>query len=124
MIKRKATKSTPEVIISVEECIFKIKGYSFANDADNFYNPIIKYIDDEFGKLECELICEFYFNIFNSVTYKYVLNMMSKFMAFNKEGKKINIIWYYDSDDEDNKESAEDLNELFNLPFELKEINL
>ncbi|NPA45573.1 MAG: DUF1987 domain-containing protein [Chlorobi bacterium] len=123
MLKIEATKSTPYVNLSVENCIFEIKGFSFSNDADIFYEPIIKWIDAELPKLECELNCEFYLNVFNSVTYKYILNMMTRFMNLNKEGKKIKITWFFDKDDEDNKESAEDISELFNIPFELKEIS-
>lgn len=123
MYNIKETKSTPFVQLSIEECKFEIKGLSFSNDTDNFYKPIIDWIDEEFPKLDCELNCEFYLSVFNSVTYKYVLNMMIKFMKFNQTGKKIKVIWYYDEDDEDNKESAEDITELFNIPFELREVN-
>lgn len=123
MLKIESTKSTPSVIISVEECIFEIKGNSYANDSDTFYKPIIEYIDNEFDKLNCELNCKFYLSVFNSVTFKYLLNMMIKFLSYNKSNKNIKITWNYDSDDEDNKESAEDLKELFNIPFELKEIS-
>ena len=122
MLKIKAGKTTPEVTISIEECIFKIKGNSFSNDIDDFYRPIIDYIDKNFDKLNCELNCEFFLGVFNSVTYKYILNMMTKFMNLNKNGKKIKVTWLFDSDDEDNRESAEDIKDLFNIPFYLKEI--
>ncbi len=118
----KETNSTPLVRLSVKDCIFEIKGLSFSNDADNFYKPIIEWIEKEFPKLKCEISCVFYLTVFNSVTYKYILNMMTKFHNFNTAGKKIKVVWFYDSDDEDNKESAQDITELFNIPFEMKEI--
>ncbi len=121
MIKIEATKSTPSVNINVDNCIFEICGFSYDNNSDNFYKKIIEYIDSEFQNLECELVCKFYLSVFNSVTYKYILNMMSKFMTYNKNGKDIKIIWYYDKDDTDSLESAEDISELFNIPFTLKE---
>ena len=120
----KATKLTPTVQLSVEECKFEIKGLSFSNDSDNFFEPIISWIDEELPKIECELTCEFFLTVFNSVTYKYILSMMIKFMKLNKAGKNIKIMWYYEIDDEDNKESAEDITELFNIPFELKEVSI
>ncbi len=122
MLKKEATKTTPFVKISPEDCIFEIKGLSFANDSDTFYEPIINYISTEFSKLDCDLNCKFYLSVFNSVTYKYILNMMTKFMHYNKNGKNIKVTWYYDSEDEDNKENAEDISELFNIPFELIEV--
>ena len=121
MLKFEATKSTPYVNISVKDCKFEIKGLSYANDSDIFFKPILEYINTEFNNLKCSLNCEFYLTVFNSVTYKYLLNMMTKFMMLNKIGKDIRITWYYDKDDEDNLESAEDISNLFNIPFELKE---
>ena len=45
MLKIEATKSTPSVNISVKNCIFEIKGLSYANDSDIFYKQIIEYIE-------------------------------------------------------------------------------
>ncbi len=123
MLKIEATKSTPFVNISIEDCVFEIKGLSYANDSDTFYKQIIEYIDKKFINLDCEINCEFYLTVFNSVTYKYILNMMAKFMILNKNGKNIKVTWFLDKGDEDNKESAEDISELFNIPFEFKEIS-
>lgn len=122
MLKIEATKTSPYVNISVDDCIFEIKGFSFANDTDSFYKRIINYIDNEFSNLGCELNCEFYLTVINSVTFKHILNMMAMFLTYNKNGKNIRVTWYYDTDDDDIKESAEDIRKLFNLPFELKEI--
>jgi len=113
------TNSTPYVKLSIEECIFEINGLSFSNDVEGFYIPIIEWVEKEFPKLECELKCKFNLSVFNSVTYKYILSIMTKILHFNKAGKNIKVLWYYDVDDEDNKESAEDIAELFNIPFEL-----
>ncbi len=122
MLKIEATKSTPEVIISFSDCIFSIKGYSFANDLDIFYKPVMQYIDKEINNIDCNLVCELYLKVFNSVTYKYILNIMSKFMTLKRKGNDIKIVWYYNFGDEDSKESAKDLDTLFNIPFEIKEI--
>lgn len=113
------TNSTPAVKLSIEKCIFEIKGLSFSNDVESFYAPIIEWIEKEFPKLECELECKLNLSVFNSVTYKYILNIMTKILHFNQEGKNIKVLWYFDVDDEDNRESAEDIAELFNIPFEL-----
>ena len=119
MLIIKKTLSTPYVKLSVEDCIFEIKGLSYSNDIESFYTPIIEWILKEFPKLECELECKFNLSVFNSVTYKYILNMMTKFLQFNQKGKNIKVLWFYDVGDDDSKESAEDIAELFNIPFEL-----
>ena len=113
------TNSTPYVKLSIEDCIFEIRGLSFSNDIESFYAPIVEWVEKEFPKLACDLECKFDLSVFNSVTYKYILNIMTKILHFNQSGKNIKVLWYFDDDDEDNKESAEDIAELFNIPFEL-----
>jgi len=122
MLYIKETKSTPFVQLSVEDCQFEIKGLSFSNDIDSFYSPILKWIDTEFINLECDLECKFYFSVLNSVTFKYILSMMVKFMKFNKEGKNIKVLWHYDKHDDDIRENAEDISDLFGIPIELIEV--
>jgi len=121
MLIIKETSSTPYIELSIEECTFIIKGLSFSNDVESFYSPIIEWIDENFPKLDCKLTCNINLSVFNSVTYKYILSIMTKILYFNQAGKKIKVVWYFDVDDEDNKESAEDIAELFNIPFELKQ---
>jgi len=122
MLNIEATKTSPFVNISVEDCIFDITGVSFANNTDVLFNQVIEYIDKEFSNLDCHLNCNFYLTVFNSITYRYILNIMAKFLMLNKNGKNIKVTWYYDADDEDNLENAEDISTLFNIPFELKEV--
>ncbi len=119
MLTIKETSSTPYVKLSVEECTFIIEGLSFSNDVESFYSPIIEWVETNFPKLDCELSCIFNLSVFNSITYKYILSIMTKILHSNQAGKNIKVIWYYDLDDDDNKESAEDIAELFNIPFEL-----
>ena len=123
MLKIEETNTSPFVNISVEDCIFDITGVSFANNTDVLFNQIIEYIDKEFSNLDCHLNCNFYLTVFNSITYRYILNIMAKFLMLNKNGKNIKVTWYYDADDEDNLENAEDISKLFNIPFECKEKN-
>lgn len=123
MLKIEATKSTPYINISFDKCIFEIEGNSFATDTDNIFKHVLKYVNENLPVLDCDLICEFKLYVLNSVTYKYILQIINIFTQYYKRGKSIKIIWYYESEDEDNKESAEDLTNLFNIPFELKEIH-
>ena len=117
------TKKTPLIHLSLEENIFQIKGPSFSEDIIEIYAPVIEWIDKKMPKLEKEMICEFYFTVLNSASHKKIFQILIKLNSLLDDGKKINVKWYYDEDDEDIMEMGEDLIELINLPFELISID-
>ena len=113
------TKKTPLINLNLEGNVFQIKGPSFSEDIIEVYNPVISWIDDAIPSLEKELNCELYFTVLNSASHKKIFQILIKLNSFMDDGKKINIKWYYDEDDEDIMEMGEDLIELINLPFKL-----
>ena len=117
------TKNTPEVNLSVENCIFTIKGPSFSDSVyDEIYTEVLEWIENEMPKIDCEIDCVFSINILNSMTYKNIMQMLIKFVEYHNAGKKISITWYYEGDDEDNEEIAEDLSQIFDIPFAIKAV--
>jgi len=117
------TKKAPLINLNIEQNIFQIKGPSFSEDIIEIYAPVIDWIDIEMPKLEKEMTCEFYFTVLNSASHKKIFQILIKLNSLIDDGKKINVRWYYDEDDEDIMEMGEDLIELINLPFELISID-
>jgi len=113
------TKKTPLINLNLEGNVFQIKGPSFSEDIIEVYKPVIEWIDEAIPQLEKELNCELYFTVLNSASHKKIFQILIKLNSFMDDGKKINVKWYYDEDDEDIMEMGEDLIELINLPFEL-----
>jgi len=115
------TPGSPYVQLSVDDCVFIIKGNSFSENLNNIYEKVLNWIDNEMPKIKCDIECIFNFNVSNSVTYKNILIIMTKFSELQKLGKKITVVWYYDKEDEDSLAIGEDIEELFNLPVKYKE---
>ena len=85
-----AKKNTPEVYLSVEECRFDIRGSSYSDRAyEDIYSRVLKWIDSELINLSCELNCNFFIDIMNSISYKNVMQVMIKLVNFYKTGKKL-----------------------------------
>lgn len=118
----KETPGSPYIHLSAEDCIFEIKGNSFSENINEIYEKVLTWIDEEMSKIECNINCIFKFNVSNSVTYKNVLIVMTKFVNLIKQGKKITVVWYFDEEDEDSLSIGEDIEELFNIPVQFKEI--
>ena len=121
----KETSGSPYVKLSAEENCFEIKGNSFSNIINEIYEKILTWIDEEMPKIDYIINFKFNFKVSNSVTYKNILIMMSKFVKLKEQGQKINILWYYNKDDEDSLAIGEDIEELFNLSVKFieKKIN-
>lgn len=115
------SKNTPEVNLSVENCQFEIRGSSYSDRAfEQVYSKVLNWVELGVPKLKCELNCIFYIDIMNSISYKNIMQIMIKLVNFYKEGKKIKISWFFEGDDEDNEELAEDMSSLFDIPFIIK----
>ena len=120
-MKLKRTKNTPSVFLSVKECIFEIKGPSFAEHISEIYTPILQWIEEEIPLLSCELDCHFQIDVLNSVSYKNIIEIIMRLDYYAKNGKQIKIVWHYYTDDEDNYAVGNDLSELFDINFEMIE---
>ncbi len=114
-----ATKSSPYIKLSAEDCEFRIEGSSYSESVDEIYDNVIKWVEEKIPELECELNCIFKLYVLSSVSQKKILYILIKLNEFFESGKKIKIIWYVAEDDEDNYEFAEEIGELFNIPVEI-----
>ncbi len=119
-MKIEKTNNTPAVHLSLEDNLFSITGNSFSDAANDIFIEIINWIDLNIPKLENELVCHLSLSVFNSVTYKNLLNIFQKFEIFIRKGKKIRVDWFCDSEDEDILELVEDIKELYNIPLEIR----
>jgi hypothetical protein len=117
MIFIKDTKDTPLVHISSEEGLFEISGSSFAVSVIDFYLPVLKWIENDLKFLDKELNCSFKLDMINSETLKIFTEMFFKLSHHHEAGKKINVKWIFNDDDEDIYEIGILLSEITKVPF-------
>jgi len=117
------TKNTPKVNLSVENCQFEISGPSFSDNIyQEIYEKVLNWTENEMPKIDCKINCIFNISILNSLSYKNILQILILFTEYQKKGKEISITWYFEGDDEDNEELAEDLSQIFDIPFTIKAV--
>lgn len=117
-LHRKATEVSPEVILDVESNTFSIKGKSVVTEVDNFYQPLIDWIEHLklVPPVEIDFIFDLeYFNVFSS---KRILFLLYKLRELKESNSSIKISWYFSIEDDDMKEVGEDFACMVNLPFE------
>ena len=112
------TKNTPEVILDPKGTI-KFTGRLIPENADDFFNPIVEWINEYFCH-PADITCvEIRLEYINSVGTKYLLDMINKITHIhlkNNEEKFI-INWYYEDIDQDMLEKGTFFSSNLNVPF-------
>ena len=117
-IYKAATTTSPEVILDVENNVFSIKGKSVVTEVEQFYQPILNWLDEAKSTVNQEINFVFdleYFNVFSS---KRILFLLYKLKDLKEQGVNVKIVWHFSVEDDDMKEVGEDFACMVNLPFE------
>ena len=119
-----ATRTTPEVRIDGEEGIIEFKGSSSPEHVERFFQPIFEAVDDLAEVLADTITATFDMVYFNSGTSKCIFLVLKKLKGLEEDGKSIHVNWHYEEDDEGMREVGEDFQDILNLPFEYKEVEI
>ena len=119
------SRNTPEVILDTDKKYFSLRGVSYPENAQKFYEPIFdmakKYLEKK--QIKNEITMEVDFDYFNTSTARMLYQIFRLFNnAAEGEDLGVNIVWLYESDDMDMIESGKDFDLMFdNIDFQLKE---
>lgn len=112
------TDDRPTVILDKDSSKFEFSGKSLPEDVEEFYRPIIDWLDDYCEDPNDKTDVVFKMDYFNTASSKMLLDVMGKFEEMKENGKDVVIHWYYMEDDEDMQEAGEGYEELVEVPFE------
>ncbi len=116
IINNGGTEDTPKVVLDKGNSIFEISGRSLPEDAAEFYEPIINWIEQYQKQPNPATNFMFKLEYFNTASSKLILDVLSSLEAIDG----IKVIWYYHEDDEDMEEAGQEFSELVDVPFEFK----
>ena len=121
------TDSTPEINFSPSENIFIIRGKSAPEDVRALYYPVIEWIkifvDDfldgeyPFFTDESPLILKIDLSYFNSSSAKFLFDIFTELKRISDAGKHVEIEWFYEQDDIEQKEAGIDISTLVGMNF-------
>jgi hypothetical protein len=110
------TEDTPKITFDKTSGIFEISGRSLPEDAADFYNPVLRWLDSYSQDCNSSTDLILKLEYFNTASSKLILDLLSKVEAI----KGAKIVWYYFEDDEDMLEAGQEFSELVEIPFEFK----
>jgi hypothetical protein len=112
-----ATQSTPEVKLDKDNGKFEFAGRSLPENAKEFYNPIMDWLESYAQQPNDKTKVVFNFEYFNTASSKMILDVIEKLKGIKDNGKELDIDWCYLEEDDDMLEAGEDYSDITELPF-------
>ncbi|MGI6479040.1 MAG: DUF1987 domain-containing protein [Salinivirgaceae bacterium] len=118
-----ATPKTPRVILDPVENHFEISGMSLPENVVKTHDPIIKWVDENMGKVKGDpIVFKFKLDYLNSASAKMISVILTKLEEDYKSDLPIEIEWYYNADDDDIRSEGEIYSMLKKVPIKLIEV--
>lgn len=111
------SKLTPRVNFDFSTGTLDITGKSIPEDAPGFYSTIMDAVIRYEQSPQAVTTLNFALVYFNTSSSKCLLKLLTTFSAMNKRLTKVKVNWSYDVDDEDQLETANDLESSSGLEF-------
>jgi len=117
-IEIKPGLDSPGLIMNPNSNIFKITGMSFIENAIEFYQPVLEWLDDYLIAPNPETKLVINLKYFNTTSSQAILNILEKLRKIHENGKNVLISWHYQIDDKEMEKAGKEYAELVDIPFE------
>ncbi|MCB0504230.1 MAG: DUF1987 domain-containing protein [Cyclobacteriaceae bacterium] len=116
------TDRTPEVDFRFDEGLLKLSGRSITENPTKFYNKLAEYLEEYVSEAQQNTVFKVILEYFNTSTSKCLADLFKQLEKLYNSNKGVLVEWYYEEDDEEIKDSGKDYQDIFNLPFEVKQL--
>ena len=118
------TDCSPKVIFNPGENMFEIAGDSRPENANEFYSPILKWMDEHNSELIAKkpsqkLSYKFDFEYLNSISIKYIFEMLKRVEVLKQGGVDVEVLWYHNQRDEDIMDNGQEFSALLDIPMHI-----
>lgn len=110
------TSKTPDIFFDADRGVLEIKGRSIPENSVAFYAPVMQWLN-EYEKdpnPETQLVVRLEY--FNTSSSKCLIDIFRKLEKLHQKESSVEVVWYYETIDEDMKESGEDFRDLVSMP--------
>ena len=117
-INREGMEDTPKVILDQASGAFEISGRSLPEDVNEFYEPILNWLEEYSENPNPETYFVFKLEYFNTASSKMILDIFLKLEEIKDTGQDVTIAWHYRDDEEDMLEAGEEYADMVEVEFE------
>jgi hypothetical protein len=115
-----ATELTPRVLFNLSEGEFAITGKSLPESGEQFYQPILDWLDNSLNATADKVKMHIALDQMNISSSKMILFILYKLKNLKEAGKSVSVWWYHAEEDSDMLEVGEDYEFMVDLPFRFK----
>ncbi len=114
------TEDTPSINFDPANSVFVIADRSWPENAIEFYEPVLKWLEEYLKAPNQKTVFEFQLEYFNTASAKQIAKILLMLEKFSKQ-TDITIRWHYDKDDVDMLTSGSRYAKLLNISYEFIE---
>lgn len=115
------TSKTPTVNFDSEKGLIELEGRSIPENSHQYYDPLLSWLDEYSANPVSPTTVNLKLEYFNTSSSKCILDIFKKLQELKAKGIELQINWYYETDDDDMKETGEDYQEITELTFNMIE---
>ncbi len=111
------TDDTPEIILDKGTGVFTLKGKSLPEDVIGFYSPVFSWLEQYAANPNDETTVKVKIVYFNSASQRALNEVFTILSRVALKGKKVEVEWFFNQDDEEIQEAGEEYADITKLPF-------
>ena len=115
----KATEDSPAITFDLNANILEIAGRSLPEDVNNFFEPVLGWLEKYSENPLPSTIFNFRLTYFNTASSKVILDTLTRFEEMIEDGHMVLVRWHYSEEDEDMMEAGQEYSEMVDVPFEM-----
>jgi hypothetical protein len=115
----RATAKTPKIDFNPDLGILEISGCSTPEDSRLFYKPLIAWAEEYASHPADRTVVDVNLEHFDTSSSKGLLDLIKRLKSISELKKEIEIVWHYESNDEDILEAGENFKHITGLPFRM-----
>ena len=119
-----AQERTPNVILDKEKGILEIRGYSYPDEALEFYSEIVAWFKDYAVDPNTQTKMVFDLVYVNSTSIKFINEILKTLDQIAVSGKTVSVDWFYQPEDDDMQQLGQVLKDFHKLTITLIEKKL
>lgn len=113
---------TPTVHFDGDTGVLELRGRSIPENSIEFYKPLIDWIDQYARDPKPQTQLRVQLEYFNTSSSKCILDLFKKLENVRSSGNEVQVLWHYETDDEDMLEAGEDYQAIISLPFKMIQV--
>ncbi len=115
------TEDHPRVVLDAQKNVFELSGRSLPEDAASFYGPVVDWMKTYLENPNDQTIFAVKLEYFNSSSANRIMRIFILLEEAYHADTNIKIVWYYHKNDALLHDRGKEIQEIIDLPFELKE---